>query len=342
MFANIGVIRLAVHSVKTKGGYTLNEVTMKKANEVQRLFAMSYGHALEKLYYILSCITGDQTDFATFAAKFTAQFITDFHALILAAQDAPQDNQIIDIQVQKTGAVNSMMETCISLIAKERYFLPLAFTDKAILNEFGANDYDASRSSHTEMLRFMGVLTSANVKYSVQLLAAGMTQAELDAVKNAYDNLLRANNEQEYYKGERVTLTQQRINKFNAAWEVLTDICTAGKIIYVDNYAKQRQYIIYKSSSSGSDIFTGVVGNDVTKEIADTEIPPSTNVLMKNTGTTNLRFCMRDDNNPCTGGVVLAAGEEKSKLASELGSGNNLYVTNESVISDGSYKVTLS
>ena len=315
---------------------------MKKANEVQRLFAMSYGHSLEKLYYVYSCVSVDQGDFETFAAKFTAQFISDFLVLIQAAQDAPQDNQIIDIQVQKTHAVNALMQTCINLIAKERYFLPLAFKDQAILNEFGANDYDASRSSHTEMLRFMGVLTAANVKYATQLLAAGMTQAELDAVKNAYDNLLRANNEQEYYKGERVTLTQQRINKFNAAWEVLTDICTAGKIIYVDNYAKQRQYIIYKSSSSGSDTYSGIVGNDVTKEVADTEIPPSTNVLMKNTGTTDLRFCMRDDNNPCTGGVVLTSGEEKSKLASELGSGHNLYVTNESVISDGSYEVTLT
>jgi len=283
-------------------------------------------------------------DFSGFSIKFNADYLKDFGDAIAAAQDAPQDNQIIDILAHKTKLVNDQMEKCRRLVMKERYFLEEAFKDsKHILNEFGYNDYLASRDKKSEMARYMGVLTTANTKYSAELIAAGFDQAAIDEIKRVFDQLIVVSNDQEYYKGERIALTQSRIEKMNAAWAIALDVCIAGKIIYIDDYAKQQQYIIRKSSSEAGDTFSGDVDGGVSQEVADEDVTPSTILFLKNTGSTNLLFCMSDDPSvPCSGGIEVAVDQEKSIIATELGSGNRLVVTNKSADARGSYSVTIS
>lgn len=69
--------------------------------DIVRIYYMSDASMLEKAYYIYTCLTHDLPDLAAFAAKFTQAFVDAFLEVIQEAQNAPQDNQIIDILAQK-------------------------------------------------------------------------------------------------------------------------------------------------------------------------------------------------------------------------------------------------
>lgn len=312
--------------------------------EIIRIYFMSDANMLEKAYYIYTCLTHDLADFTLFAAKFTEAFAEAFLAAIEEAQNAPQDNQIIDILAQKTESVNKAMEDCRKLIGKMRYFLEEAFKNNtSVLNEFGYNDYQGARSSQTEMQRFMKVLIDASAKYSVDLIAAGFDQHQIDDIQTNFDKLLTANNDQEYYKGERQAITQQRIEKMNAAWEIVLDVCKAGKIIYAENPAKYKQYVLYESQSgSGSDVMIGNVPSGQTVVIMTEGITPSTVFGLENDGQADLKFCLEDNENPCTSGIEVAPGDEQTIIANELGSGTILKATNLSDTVEGHFRVTVS
>ena len=317
---------------------------MKHAKEVRRIYPFSDGNMLQKAYYLFNCLTRDILNYTAFAGKFNTVYLKAFEDAIAAAQDAPQDNQIIDILAQKTELVNKQMEKCRQIIMKERYFLEEAFKDnKPVLNEFGYNDYLSARDKKSEMARYLRILVTANVKYNAELIAAGFDQTAIDEVKATFDRLITVSNDQEYYKGERIALTQSRIEKMNAVWEIVLDVAKAGKIIFIDNYAKQRQYIIRKSSSETGDDFSGEIEGGISQDIINEDVPPSSILLLKNTGSTNLLFCMSDDvSAPCINGIEVTENQEKSIIVAELGSGNRLVVTNKSSDARGSYSVTIS
>ena len=225
-----------------------------------------------------------------------------------------------------------------------RFFLEDAFKDNtSILNEFGYNDYQGARSSQKEMQRYMSVLITASAKYSAELIAAGYDQHAIDEIQTTFDKLLTANNAQEYYKGERQAITQQRIEKMNTAWEIVLNVCKAGKIIYANNPAKYNQYVLYENQSgSGSDVYHGNVPLAQTVTILSEGITPSTVFSLHNKGLTVLKFCLEDDENPCTSGTDVQPGDELTTIADQLGSGTILKVTNLSDTVEGMYEVTVS
>jgi len=317
---------------------------MIKPKDVKRLYNVSDAKAIEKLYYIHTCYMHDQADFFAFHAKFTTLFGDNLLTEIQTAQNAPQDDQMIDILAQKTQDVNDAMTDIRETFYKMRYFLELAFKDKPhLLNEFGFNDYARVRNSQSEMQDFMAVLVAASNKYSANLIAAGYDQIAIDKLQSIYDNLVQANNDQEYYKGERKALNQQRVILINAAWEIVQDICRAGKIIYAEDYAKYQQYVLYEGSSgSNGQTYHGNVPPAQTVVVLSEGITPETVFALLNKGQTVLKYCLEDDENPCTVGTDVNPGDELTIIANELGTGTILKVTNLSDTVEGMYEVEVS
>jgi hypothetical protein len=311
---------------------------------VVRIYFMSDASMLEKAYFIYYCLVNDLVSFTGFAPKFVQAYVDGMLALIQAALSAPQDSQVVDIQAQKTDVVNTDMELCRKLITKLNFFLADACKENIyLINEFGREEYPEARNSQKGLIVYMQRVVAACNKHAAELIAAGFSQAQIDELKDAADALLAANNDQEFYKGERRTLTQQRIEKMNAAWEVVLEVCKAGKIIFDDNPAKYKQYVLYKSGSgSGADVFSGDIAPGATVEILSEDITPSTMLDLENTGLTTLQFCLEDDANPCSSGSVVNPGDEKSIIADNLGSGSILKVTNLSDTVEGSYQATIS
>ncbi len=179
--------------------------------------------------------------------------------------------------------------------------------------------------------------------YAAELIAAGFLQAKIDKLQTCYNDLLKADDEQEGFKIEVKKLTNERIEMLNAVWTIVLNICRIGKLIYADNYGKYQQYVLYHSSSEGEpDVFHGNVPAGQTVVILEENITPTTMFKLMNKGTTILQFCLEDTHNPCIEGVELNPDEEQEIIANELGAGTILKCTNKSQTDEGMYEVEVS
>jgi len=309
--------------------------------KIARDYHFTDAKAIERLYEVQTSYMHDQGDFFPFHAKFTTIFGDNFLTKIQTAQNAQQDDQTIDILAQKTQDVNDAMTEIRETFYKMRYFLEEAFKEKIhILNEFGYNDYNRVRNSQHEMMDFITTLVKASGKYSVELIAAGYTQAAIDKLTTLKEQLINANDDQEYYKKERKALNQERVMLINEAWAIAQDICRAGKIIYSDNYAKYQQYVLYEGEGGSSgNTHSGNVPPGQTVVILSEGIESGTALTLGNTGQTVLKYCLEDDENPCTVGVDVNPGDEVVTTGGDLGTGTILKVTNLSDTVEGMFLV---
>ena len=317
---------------------------MINQREIKRNYNISDADMLSKVSFVCNCLEIDLEKFTLFAPKFNAQYHIDLKEAIKDARKHLPDFTQAAILGQKTDAVNNIMEHCRILIEKEKYFVKLAFADNpSLIYEFGNTGFMPSRCTADEMMRYMGVLTMANDKYTPQLAAVGYSQSDIDEVRTTLQELQDAVLAQEYYKGERVALTVQRIEKLNIAREMVADVCKAGKIVFSTDPAKQKQYIFFKSrSKTGTDTFKDSVNAGESKEVTESDITPSTHLEIRNTGKTELKFFLADYGIEHPDSMVLHPGEHKKLTADKLGTGSRLNVHNLSSLLHGSCKVLVS
>ncbi|MFI5219495.1 MAG: carboxypeptidase-like regulatory domain-containing protein [Bacteroidia bacterium] len=189
--------------------------------------------------------TEDKTDFVAFDPDFADPYADDFEDEIDAAEAMPDDETILDQQAQLTAAVEEEMQKSRDKYQDSKPFITKAFpNDAAIQNEFGFNDYRQAQKGQSTFIKFMLKFHSVADKYKTQLIAANYTQPKIDEILTRYTALKDADIAQELFIKNRPVKTQERIEKYNTAWKTETVICTAGKRIYKNNYAKYQRYLL--------------------------------------------------------------------------------------------------
>jgi len=217
---------------------------MNRPEETKRVYTLNDADALSLEKTIRSCFLQDQADFAAFDTRFGAPYETDFQNDITAAEEEAADNYILTQQEELTAEVEKWMEASKKSFQSAKYFIDQAFPSKTLeLKEFGYNDYEKARKSQTRMIQFMKQFHKTAVKYSDKLLAKGYTQAKINEIISLKTALDEANQKQEAFKKDRTVFTQERVEKLNAAWKRMQDVCNAAKNIYSENYAKYSRYI---------------------------------------------------------------------------------------------------
>ena len=192
------------------------------------------------------------------------------------------------------------------------------------------------------MIVFMRTFFQMVKKHEAELLAVGASQVLIDGLEGHYVALTKANDLQEFAKRQRIIQTDHRITVYNELWDIITNICRVGKIVFYNNYGKYRQYVLYKGAGSGSDVLSGDVPAEGTVVILDQNITPETNFKLHNTGTTVLKFCLENNTGECTGGIELSAVEQQEHTALQIGTGTILKCTNKSTTEEGKYEVEVS
>lgn len=102
---------------------------------------------------------------------------------------------------------------------------------------------------------------------------------------------------------------------------------------------------IIRPGETNENFVKSTVAGGVTKNLFDRELDATDEIKLKNTGTTNLIFCVTaSDTDACSGGVIVNAGEEQTVNVSDLGDvANNtkLNVTNLNPSVEGSFEVRI-
>ena len=120
---------------------------------------------------------------------------------------------------------------------------------KAVLQNFGSSLYsNVGRSAPKMMTVLQLAYKNASIpENKALLLAAGFTQADIDAINSTESALNTAYNVQQDYIQQTYLRTEERISAFNAVWDELVLISGASKFIFTDSPAKRRFYLLYPS-----------------------------------------------------------------------------------------------
>ena len=226
----------------------------------KREYNISDPYMLEFAKDIHTFATEDLADLVTFDPDFVAAFLTAYELAINDAEAVPSDEQVENVITQMTEDVEVQMGVCRKKYQDAKYFIERAFPkDKATWDEFGYDRYNKARNIQPKLIEFMRDFHGAAVKHAAQLGTVNYTAALILDIKTQTDLLDSLNRAQNAYANNRPQITKERILKHNAVWNTATRICTAGKTVYQDNYAKFKRYLLPASDETEQFILKGKV-----------------------------------------------------------------------------------
>ena len=284
----------------------------------------------------------DLVAFEAFDSTLNNAFAAAYSALVVAAQTVVADSSIIDQQVTLTENADAQMELARIKYTQTKYFVLKAFPNSlGTQGEFGLNDYNKARRSKTQMGQFLHELYTACKKYNNELITVGFNQASIDSILTLRTDLMGDTISQKVFEKQRPKLTEDRIVVLNEGYKLMVLVNAAAQIVYMDDYAKQKQFVYMPSSQTDDSIdFSGVMAFGITAVVGTVVYKASSSINFKNNGTVLLSFSLSNDDQ--LGGVIVqleGGAEAKHDMESLLVNGTNIIVKNSDTAVDGSYSI---
>jgi hypothetical protein len=275
-------------------------------------------------------MVGDLAKFTAFDSTITAPYATLFLTAINNADTVIADSAVIDMQVQKTEAIQGAMDDAKGKYADVKYFSQKAFpTSTATQNEFGLNDYERARKSPTQMIQFLDEMHRACVKYQTQLVAKGFSVAAIAEIQTIRTKLRTTNTDQGVFKKQRPTLTADRITVLNNCYAYISEVNAAAQRVYKKDFAKSNQFVYSSSSADATLDFNGEVGANSVVTAGTVPFAAETIFTFKNVGLVPLVFCLSTTTAFEGIEVAIGGGATVNKVASELNpNATNILVKN--------------
>lgn len=261
---------------------------MKK--QTPRIYNISDPDAIEFSRTTVGNLTNYLADFTAVDATLNQKFVDKLTALIDKAEKTLSDEVITDRQVQLTNALNKKMDECKAHYRLISYFAKNAFEENpAIRNEFGENDYSSIKYSHQKMIIFMQTLITITKKYKTELIKAGASQEQLDKTTTLHNELSKANHNQELFMANRPVLTSERIDNLNQIWKLISRVSDLSKIIYADDFAKLKLFLLPQRSASQKD--SSIIIEAQSTQIAiENGVHDNAYIKIENTGEVDLQI----------------------------------------------------
>jgi hypothetical protein len=230
--------------------------------EVIRAYNGADSHMTATARVIYSFFVDDLSAFNAFDTTMNAGFGAEFLAAIEAADVAGADYVIKYQQAQKTETVSQVMDKARTKCADVRYFVQQTFPKSAgTQNEFGLNGYLKARYSVTKMLLLLDQLHAVCVSYQPELNLKGFSAAAIAEINTIKTNLETSKILQELAKKQRPKLTEKRIVILNTCYAKMAQVNKAAQRVYINDYAKQHQFVYIPSQGKSKKINTEEIPN---------------------------------------------------------------------------------
>ncbi len=310
--------------------------------EIVRMYNGTDAFMTESARIIHDLFAIDIALFTAFDSTLDGAFKTSYLAEVTAAEQVIADTAIVDQQVSLTEKADVSMDAARNKYNEIKYFVQKAFKESmGTQNEFGLNDYERARKNKSQMAQFLFELHVAADKYSNQLIMVGYNQAGIDAILPLREELLTNNISQKVFQKQRPKLTEDRIKVLNACYKSMVQINAAAQIVFMNDFAKQNQYVYLPSSEQDDSLeFSGAVAANTVLLISPVDYLATALVRFKNTGLASLTFSLSKSNEVEGNTVELNGGAEVTKTMGELQEdGTNLLVKNNDLAQEGNYLV---
>lgn len=203
-------------------------------------------------------VNGTLADFTAFDPEIDAVFLAAFLTAIAEAEAVPSDEQVEAVISQMTVEVENAMAACRKKFQDSKYFIEKTFpNNEEKWKEFGYKNYLKARDIQPKMIEFMKDFYGAATKYSALLNTVNYTPVMIAEIETLTNNLDQKNKDQNNYINGRPGITKERIIKHNAVWAITVKLCAAGKIIYYNDYANYKKYLLPASDETTPMILKG-------------------------------------------------------------------------------------
>ena len=299
---------------------------MERPEKVERKFHKPDTEMLEQAEVMQENYVADQADFTGQFPDMAPPFDADFATAIATADALPDDESVVDEQQLETQDVETLMETSRTLVQILFLIVSRAYPgNAAVLELFGKKRYEKARKSQLKMIELLEVAYTAasNVTYNAAIVAKGFSPAQITQLNTLQGQLQTENKTQEVAKSGRPVKTQTRVETLNVVWDFMVLISDASKVVYKDNYAKRKQYLLYPAQGSDNpNLFIGTISGNTVINVLDTTNPlyvPGVQLRIKNTTT-----------GPAIGGLYFYAADNAGDGWN--GNGQNLNPGEEAII----------
>ncbi len=201
---------------------------------------MLEGSRTKRLLFI-----GDKNDFTLFDAVFIDPFSDDWEASIEASEAMATAETREDEQMELTEVVEADMKAVNFICVSSKYFVQKAFADSpAAQNKFGLDDFDTLARTQNGIAVFLtNLYQQCNVPaQKAKLLAAGMTQLQIDAVDTLRKKFVQDNAEQNEFIENTTQATADRNKQYNDTYGFWQRVNRASKVVFYGNPIKLNLY----------------------------------------------------------------------------------------------------
>ena len=217
---------------------------------IRKNFNKSYDELLTQAFLFHSELLKDLPLFSAFSPMFTLTYAENFKSMIDFADNLPQIEEYYNNQTVLSTKVAEIISAGRAIYQRLLFYVRLVWADsEAVLQNFGSSLYsNVGRSAPKMMTVLQLAYKNASIpENKALLLAAGFTQADIDAINSTEGALNTAYNVQQDYIQQTYLRTEERILAYNALWDEMVLISGASKFIFNDLPAKRRFYLLYPS-----------------------------------------------------------------------------------------------
>ena len=221
---------------------------MERMKREKRDYTKSDDKMLEQSQTMRNLFEGDKADFIVDFTRFADPFSDRWQADIVSARALPASDEQFDELEVKTEDVEALMGLARAQFQKMASYIRLIFpASKAEQGVFGLDKYVKVRKSQREMhdLMQLAYRMANSAGYKADLIAAGFVQAQIDMLNTLAHGLYDAYTGQEDFKNQIKLDTEERVAFYNKVWGLMKAVSGASKQVYVGDFAKQRQYLLY-------------------------------------------------------------------------------------------------
>ncbi|MES2621508.1 MAG: carboxypeptidase-like regulatory domain-containing protein [Bacteroidota bacterium] len=218
-------------------------------------FSVPAEDMLEDARTMKALFDDDVADFTAKDPDLDAAFAADMLDSIEESEGWETAETRQDQQEQETEDVLVAMKTGNQTYIIAKYYIEKAFSAQPkTLKKFGLDNFTAARNRQPKMILFLRNLHTLceDPANKAELLAAGMTQLQIDAIGVAVGTLATENTEQNKFIKETPEATAERITQYNSTFAFMQQINRASKIVYYGNVVKLNQYLL-PHGSQGAD-----------------------------------------------------------------------------------------
>ena len=220
---------------------------MKHPVEVKRLFTKTDEEMLQQADVQLALFTENKHKFVERFTPLADPFATEWGNAITTAREILPDFVSVAGQSSATDALESFMDQGRNSFQTLVLYTQLAYPGNAtVMRLMGQPQYEAARKNQLKLPVLLQSTYSQASKpeYKTALIAKGIKEAEIDALRTIAESIMAQNATQEKSKKDRSLGSTDRILAMNAVWERMALVSQCAKLVFQDNATLYAMFLL--------------------------------------------------------------------------------------------------